>query len=80
LNLCAISAGTYGATFKLDFGGTDHIDPSMTEVALSLAIAEFLKSEPNGLNGKTLKLFYQAKDTSLVEKANDVKTKLDDLK
>lgn len=79
-NLCAVSAAIFGEPFTSKFDGKDHIDPSMTEVALALAIAEYLKGAPDGLDGKTLKLFYYGKDgDALVAKAKAVKNTLNRL-
>ncbi len=80
LNLCAVSAAILGGPFTSNFDGKDHIDPSMTEVALALAIAEYVKAHPGGLNGKTLKLFYFGTSAdALVKRAEAVKSALDGL-
>ena len=79
-NLCAVSAAIYGSLFTSPFGTNSHIDPSMTEVALALAMAEYLKSNPDGLKNKELKLFYYGASTdALVQRAQAVKGELDRL-
>ncbi|MFA5250482.1 MAG: hypothetical protein WC371_03645 [Parachlamydiales bacterium] len=62
LNLLAISGSIFAGNFKNT--NLNHLDPSITQIALTLAIAKYKKQHPSGsdsLEGKTLKLFYYKK-------------------
>lgn len=57
LNLCAISAAIYAGKFKDE--DLDHLHPSITQVALTAAIAEIQSERPKALEGKTINLYYR---------------------
>lgn len=75
LNLCPVSAQIFAGPFRAkEFG---HLDPFITEFALSQAIAEYKETKRNFLEGKTISLFYYdnpkptVEDTRLFEKAKE---------
>ena len=75
VHLCALSGALYGGPFALDFPNTEdgHIDPSLTELALTIALARYEKSHPEELEDKTIKLwFYGNEDDPLLQRAIDV--------
>ncbi|MGD2170290.1 MAG: hypothetical protein PVI40_08635 [Chlamydiota bacterium] len=73
LNLCAISASIYGGEFAKAGPGKDHIDPSISETALCIALVEYLRDNPRKLDDKIINLFYLGNNQALVTKARDVK-------
>lgn len=80
-NLCALSASIYGGRYVFPFSGEEnsHMDPSITQEALSLAIFEYSQKDPRGLDDKTLKLFYfgsEQNPSALMTRALDVEQAL----
>ena len=61
LNLCCISAAIYGGPFCTLWDGVLHLDPWITEVSLTIALARHQKKAPESLDGLTFKLFYHPK-------------------
>jgi hypothetical protein len=58
LNLCAVSAGIYSASFALPFGQATHLDPSITLTSLTIALVHVIHQNNQALNGKTINIFY----------------------
>ncbi|PIS00436.1 MAG: hypothetical protein COT84_07510 [Chlamydiae bacterium CG10_big_fil_rev_8_21_14_0_10_35_9] len=73
LNLCAISASIYGGEFAKAGPGGNHIDPSISETALCIALVEYLRENPHTLDDKIINLFYLDNNQALVTKAMEVK-------
>ena len=59
LNLCAISASLYGRPYVSQFGQEEHLDPSITLLALTAAIVEIQKERAQDLKDKTINLFFR---------------------
>ena len=56
LNLCAVSAGIYAGRFR--HPEYQHLHPSITQVALILALSKYNHQHPSVLNAFLLRLFY----------------------
>ena len=56
LNLCAVSAGIYAGRFQ--HPEYQHLHPSITQVALILALTTYNRQYPNALDPFALRLFY----------------------
>lgn len=78
-HLCAVSAVIYGGNFVSKFDGNPHLDPLLSQVALTLAIAKCKKKNPTAFQGKTFNLFYYRSannPTQLTNRADQVKREL----
>ncbi len=78
LNLCAISASIYGGKFASKGPWRNHIDPSITELALCLALVKCQKNHPDLLKDKEIKLFYlgHSKNRAFISTVHSVKKAL----
>ena len=56
LNLCAVSAGIYAGRFQ--HPEYQHLHPSITQVALVMALSTYNQRHPNALDPFALRLFY----------------------
>jgi hypothetical protein len=80
LNLCAISASLYGRPYVSQFGQEEHLDPSITLLALTAAIVDIQRERAQDLEGKTINLFFRGSGQAgsdrspITEKAQSVFT------